>query len=232
MESRTPLATRTEKATTERSSVGPVPLLSGMAGSWPEARSLPERSDACSTGHFVFGALGAQVSTPRVPAPPAGYTWNVVSKRGRGAVRPNRHRSTSPTSGSLHRRRGKGDATWCPSHPGSLSRFAAGSRRPSSPRTGAGLRPVRLHGRRHTFATPALQARVHPKVVSEILGHANISITLDVYSHAIPSMQEEAAERVAALLFTPPATVGLEECSKLGGSRLERSGCPCALRVP
>lgn len=59
---------------------------------------------------------------------------------------------------------------------------------------------IRLHDLRHTHATLALQAGVHPKVVQERLGHATISITLDVYSHAIPAMQEEAASRVAALL--------------------------------
>jgi integrase len=46
-----------------------------------------------------------------------------------------------------------------------------------------------------------LQAGVHPKVVSERLGHANISITLDIYSHAIPAMEEEAAAKVAALFM-------------------------------
>jgi integrase len=64
----------------------------------------------------------------------------------------------------------------------------------------AGLPRIRLHDLRHTHATLALQAGVHPKVVQERLGHATISITLDVYSHAIPAMQEEAATRVAALL--------------------------------
>ena len=39
------------------------------------------------------------------------------------------------------------------------------------------------------------------KVVSERLGHANIAITLDTYSHAIPAMQEEAAARIAELIF-------------------------------
>jgi integrase len=67
----------------------------------------------------------------------------------------------------------------------------------------AGLPPIRLHDLRHTFATLALSAGVHPKVVSEILGHANISITLDTYSHAIPAMQEEAATRIAALFLGP-----------------------------
>jgi hypothetical protein len=41
----------------------------------------------------------------------------------------------------------------------------------------------------------------HPKVVAEVLGHANISITLDAYSHAIPAMQESAAATVARLVF-------------------------------
>ena len=50
-------------------------------------------------------------------------------------------------------------------------------------------------------ATLALQAGVHPKVVSERLGHATVSITLDTYSHAIPAMQEEAAQLIAGLVF-------------------------------
>ena len=58
-----------------------------------------------------------------------------------------------------------------------------------------------LHGLRHTHATLALQAGVHPKVVSERLGHATVSITLDTYSHAIPAMQEEAAALIAGLVF-------------------------------
>lgn len=63
-----------------------------------------------------------------------------------------------------------------------------------------GLPRIRLHDLRHTHATLALQAGVHPKVVQERLGHATISVTLDVYSHAIPAMQEDAAARVAALV--------------------------------
>ena len=46
----------------------------------------------------------------------------------------------------------------------------------------------------------ALQAGIHPKVVSERLGHSTVAITLDVYSHAIPSLQREAADAVAALI--------------------------------
>jgi integrase len=47
----------------------------------------------------------------------------------------------------------------------------------------------------------ALRAGIHPKVVSERLGHATVSITLDTYSHAIPAMQEEAAALIAGLVF-------------------------------
>jgi integrase len=63
------------------------------------------------------------------------------------------------------------------------------------------LPQIRLHDLRHTHATLALQAGVHPKVVSERLGHATVSITLDTYSHAIPAMQEEAAALIAGLVF-------------------------------
>jgi integrase len=64
----------------------------------------------------------------------------------------------------------------------------------------SGLRRIRLHDLRHTHATLALHAGVHPKVVSERLGHSSISLTLDTYSHAIPALQAEAAQAVAALL--------------------------------
>ncbi len=57
----------------------------------------------------------------------------------------------------------------------------------------AGLGHVRFHDLRHTAATISLRAGVHPKVVSEMLGHSTISLTLDTYSHLLPVMHEEAA---------------------------------------
>ena len=59
----------------------------------------------------------------------------------------------------------------------------------------AGLRDIRIHDLRHTHATLMLKAGIHPKVVSERLGHANIGITLDIYSHVLPGLQEAAAEK-------------------------------------
>lgn len=60
---------------------------------------------------------------------------------------------------------------------------------------------ITLHGLRHTWASLALQAGVHPKVVSERLGHATVSFTLDTYSHVLPGMQEDAAAAVADLVL-------------------------------
>jgi len=59
----------------------------------------------------------------------------------------------------------------------------------------AGLKKIRLHDLRHTHATMMLQANINPKIVSERLGHANIGITLDIYSHVLPGMQEAAMEQ-------------------------------------
>ena len=60
-------------------------------------------------------------------------------------------------------------------------------------------------GPANTHATLALRAGVHPKIVSERLGHATVAFTLDVYSHAVPHMQAEAAAQVAALVMPTSA---------------------------
>ena len=57
----------------------------------------------------------------------------------------------------------------------------------------AGFEGRKFHDLRHTAATLMLGAGVHPKVVSERLGHATIAITLDTYSHVLPDMQRDAA---------------------------------------
>jgi integrase len=64
----------------------------------------------------------------------------------------------------------------------------------------AGLPKVRFHDLRHTAASLLFAEGVHPKVVQERLGHATIAITLDTYSHVIPTMQKEAATQLDALL--------------------------------
>jgi integrase len=65
----------------------------------------------------------------------------------------------------------------------------------------AGIRPIRLYDLRHTSATLAVAAGVSVKVISDQLGHASISFTLERYSHVLPSIQDEAAARVEGMLM-------------------------------
>src|SRR6202008_2856389 len=63
-----------------------------------------------------------------------------------------------------------------------------------------GLPRIPFHNLRHAHATHLLMAGVHPKVASERLGHSRVGVTLDLYSHVLPGMQEDAAARVDAAL--------------------------------
>lgn len=67
----------------------------------------------------------------------------------------------------------------------------------------ARVQRIRLHDLRHTHATLLLQANVHPKIVQERLGHSNVMVTLNTYSHVLPNMQDEAAMKIGALVDDP-----------------------------
>jgi len=56
-----------------------------------------------------------------------------------------------------------------------------------------GLRGIRFHDARHTHASLMLKQGVHPKIIQERPGHANIQVTLDIYSHVAPGLQAAAA---------------------------------------
>jgi integrase len=77
-----------------------------------------------------------------------------------------------------------------PMQPRSLSQMWAAAK--------TGLPRIPFHNLRHSHATHMLVAGVHPKVASERLGHSRVGITLDLYSHVLPGMQEDAAARVDA----------------------------------
>jgi hypothetical protein len=66
----------------------------------------------------------------------------------------------------------------------------------------SGVPRVSLHALRHSHATHLLKSGVNPKVTSERLGHTSVAITLDIYSHVLPSMQEDAARTIDALMRT------------------------------
>src|SRR3954471_624362 len=72
----------------------------------------------------------------------------------------------------------------------------------------AGVRHVRLHDGRHTAATLLLTENVHPRVVMELLGHSQIRTTLDIYTHVMPALAREAADRMGLLLFPSEAGKG------------------------
>ena len=59
---------------------------------------------------------------------------------------------------------------------------------------------IRFHDLRHTAATLLLGQGMHPKFVSDMLGHSNIAITLDLYSHTTPAMHQQAAQQMDAIL--------------------------------
>jgi integrase len=57
---------------------------------------------------------------------------------------------------------------------------------------------------RHSHITHLLKAGVHPKIASERAGHSSVAITMDVYSHAVPDMQREAAEKIDEMMRVKP----------------------------
>ena len=92
-------------------------------------------------------------------------------------------------------------------NPPSLSRdFARIAKR-------AGLHGVRFHALRHTFASLALKQGIHPKVISEALGHASVAFTMDTYSHIIEGMQAEAMTRLGEVI--PPGRLPKNFVAKL-----------------
>ena len=68
----------------------------------------------------------------------------------------------------------------------------------------ANVPDIRFHDLRHSAATLLLGMGTHPKVVQELLGHSQISMTMDIYSHVMPSMQKEAMTKLNEALEQKP----------------------------
>ena len=95
--------------------------------------------------------------------------------------------------------------------------------------TKARLPHIRFHDLRHTHATLMLKQGIHPKIVSERLGHASVAITLDTYSHVIPGLQEAAAERFDMLFESSRTEV--EDVGKMFAGGLENESEPPETRT-
>lgn len=63
----------------------------------------------------------------------------------------------------------------------------------------SGIKRINIHAMRHTYATRLLEANQHPKIVQELLGHSNISMTLDIYSHVMPDVKKSAVQTLDSL---------------------------------
>jgi integrase len=102
------------------------------------------------------------------------------------------------------RAEGHADVPWvfCNSRGGPLRRSHFHKRTFKPLLKKAKLPAIRFHDLRHTSATLLLSVGTHPKIVQERLGHAQISITLDTYSHAVPTMQLEAARKLDEIMRT------------------------------
>jgi integrase len=68
----------------------------------------------------------------------------------------------------------------------------------------ANLPDMRFHDLRHSAATLLLGMGTHPKVVQELLGHSQISMTMDIYSHVMPGMQKDALTKLNEALEQKP----------------------------
>ncbi len=143
-----------------------------------------------------------------------GKVWTVGTPKGRGdATAKTRRLALDPgTVEALHRHRAgqlEERLAWGGDWRDFGLVFVRGDGSPLNPSTigqqltvrakQAGLPHIRVHDLRHTYATLALEAGVHLKVVSERLGHANIGITLNLYSHVSEGMDRAAADLLARL---------------------------------
>ena len=78
----------------------------------------------------------------------------------------------------------------------------------------AGVPQITFHCLRHSTASLLLSLGIHPKIVQELLGHSQITLTLDTYSHVLPSLQGEALDRLGALLTTADGPVAVKVAVK------------------
>jgi integrase len=113
---------------------------------------------------------------------------------------------------ALNRKRGGSMLVFCDRNGGPLRQSNVTRRLFQPILTAAKVPTIRFHDLRHTAATLLVMQGVHPKVVQERLGHSRVDVTLDTYSHVLPSMQRDAADQLDRLSLSgrrgsePPAS--------------------------
>lgn len=80
----------------------------------------------------------------------------------------------------------------------------------------AGLPRTRFHDLRHAYASFQMSRGVHPRVVMELLGHSQIALTMDLYSHVMPSLLRESADQIEHVLSLPDQTLATRSATKMG----------------
>jgi hypothetical protein len=173
-----------------------MPALSGVISRPLFLRRWRAGGNAAAS-HFGFGDLGCSLPDGSFGGRPGVVDGEASGESGEVGVRGERlqleerlQRGGAWSDTGLVFAREDGTAY----HPMSVSRtFKRRVKRAKAP-------VIRFHDLRHAHATTLLKLGVHPKVVQERLGHSSIAITLDIYSHVISGMQEDAASRLGALI--------------------------------
>ena len=180
---------------------GPSPSPSGYGS--PKRSLCSGKTSTCSTARWP---CGAPCTGSRARA------WSTRRRRPRAACA--RSRCPSRWSARCTSTRRARPASGCsPPTSGTTTTWSSPSptagpstRRPTTTPgavccSRAGVRHVRLHDGRHTAATLLLSEGVHPRVVMELLGHSQMRTTMDIYSHVMPALAREAADRMGAVLL-------------------------------
>jgi len=98
----------------------------------------------------------------------------------------------------------------------------------------AGLRKIRFHDLRHTYASLLIANGEHPKRIQALMGHSSINVTMDVYGHLMPGAGDEVADRLGALVFRPSGskTVAVDELELADDAQaIVFNGGPCRSRT-
>jgi integrase len=163
-------------------------------------RNVDHRGVLSVCGSLTRGPEGLMITEPKTARSRRRVALPAIAVE---ALR--RHRATQAGSGFEPGRHGPIATSYFRTRWGAHSLPTSCSALGSVRYCGKPLPLIRFHDLRHTAATRLLEQGVHPKVVSEMLGHASVAITPDIYSHVSPDMQPQAVSALDALFARQPS---------------------------